>query len=119
MIVLSLFNFVNEVTSRKLPIDRIKVAQKLGALKDISLFGSFEFPSSGSNSGGLVACSLAGIGKELKKKKAAQKYSQSCTSNTGMRYRTVPLFYLSELTWINLTRTMILSDDYLKLVGTA
>ena len=69
MIVLSLFNFVNEVTSRKLPIDRIKVAQKLGALKDVSLFGSFEFPSSGSNSGGLVACSLAGIGKELKKKR--------------------------------------------------
>ena len=47
-------------------------AQKLGTLKDISLFGSFEFPSSGS---------LSGNGKELQKETtAAQKYSQSCTS---------------------------------------
>ena len=57
---------MKNVTCRKLPIDRIKAAQKLGALKDISLFGSFEFPSS-SNSGRLVAHSLAGIGKEFKK----------------------------------------------------
>ena len=42
----------------------MKAAQKLRTLKDISLFRSFEFPSSGSNSGGLVARSLAGIGKE-------------------------------------------------------
>ena len=63
---------MKNVTCRKLPIDRIKAAQKLGTLKDISLFGSFEFPSSGS---------LSGIGKELQKETtAAQKYSQSCTS---------------------------------------
>ena len=36
-----------------------------------------------------------------------------------MQNRNVPLRYFPELTWINLTRTMILSDDYLKLVGTA
>ena len=63
---------MKNVTCRKLPIDKIMAAQKLGTLKDISLFGSFEFPSSGS---------LSGIGKELQKEKtAAQKYSQSCTS---------------------------------------
>ena len=75
---------MKNVTCRKLPIDRIKAAQKLGTLKDISLFGSFEFPSSGSNSGGLVARSIAGIGKEFKKLKkettATQKYSRSCSS---------------------------------------
>ena len=58
---------MKNVTCRKLPIDRIKAAQKLETLKDTSLFGSFEFPSSGSNSGGLVARSLADIGKEFKK----------------------------------------------------
>ena len=63
---------MKNVTCRKLPIDKIMAAQKLGTLKDISLFGSFEFPSSGS---------LSGNGKELQKETtAAQKYSQSCTS---------------------------------------
>jgi len=66
---------MKNVTSRKLPIDRIRAAQKLGTLKDISLFGSAEFPSSGSNSGGLVARSLAGIGKELKKIKKTNNSS--------------------------------------------
>ena len=36
-----------------------------------------------------------------------------------MQNRNVPLRYFPELTWINLTKTIILSDDYLKLVGTA
>ena len=35
--------------------------------KDISLFGSYEFPTSGPSTGGVVARSLAGIGKESKK----------------------------------------------------
>ena len=50
-------------------------AQKLGTLKDISLFGSFEFHSS-SNSGGLVARSLADIGKEFKKIAKKKKQQQ-------------------------------------------
>ena len=58
---------MKNVTCRKLIIDRSKAPEKLGTLKDISLFGSFQFPTSGPNSGGLVARSLAGIGKEMKK----------------------------------------------------
>ena len=54
---------MKNVKCKKLIIDRSKAPEKLGTLKDISLFGSFQFPSSG----GLVARSLAGIGKELKK----------------------------------------------------
>ena len=54
---------MKNVKCKKLIIDRSKAPQKLGTLKDISLFGSFQFPSTG----GLVARSLAGIGKELKK----------------------------------------------------
>ena len=40
-------------------------------------------------------------------------------ADTGKQYRNIPLRYFSELTCINLTRTMISSDDFLKLVGTA
>ena len=58
---------MKNVTCRKLVIDRSKAPEKLGTLKDISLFGSYEFPTSGPNSGGVVARSLAGIGKETKK----------------------------------------------------
>ena len=73
---------MKNVTRRKLLIDRSKAPEKLGTLKDISLFGSFEFPISGPNNGGLIACSLAGIGKGfLKKPTAATKYSQSHTSH--------------------------------------
>lgn len=58
---------MKNVTCRKLVIDRSKAPEKLGTLKDISLFGSFEFPTVGTHSGGLIAWSLAGIGKEMKK----------------------------------------------------
>ena len=58
---------MKNVTCRKLLIDRSKAPEKLGTLKDISLFGSYEFPTSGPNTGGVVARSLAGIGKESKK----------------------------------------------------
>lgn len=58
---------MKNVTCRKLLIDRSKAPEKLGMFKDISLFGSYEFPTSGPNSGGVVARSLAGIGKESKK----------------------------------------------------
>ena len=44
-----------------------KASEKPGTFKDISLFGSFEFPTSGPNTGGVIARSLAGIGKESKK----------------------------------------------------
>ena len=58
---------MKNVTCRKLLIDRSKAPEKLGTLKDISLFGRFEFPTSGPNNRGRTAHSLAGIGKELKK----------------------------------------------------
>jgi len=58
---------MKNVSCRKLLIDRSKAPEKLGTLKDISLFGSYEFPTSGPNTGGVVARSLAGIGKESKK----------------------------------------------------
>ena len=58
---------MKNVTCRKLVIDRSKAPEKLGTFKDISLFGSYEFPTSGPNTGGVIARSLAGIGKESKK----------------------------------------------------
>lgn len=58
---------MKNVACKKLLIDRTKAPEKLGTLKDISLYGSFEFPTTGQHSGGLIARSLAGIGKELKK----------------------------------------------------
>lgn len=56
---------MKNVTCRKLLIDRQKAPEKVGTLKDISLFGSFVFPPSGD----VVARSLAGLGKEMKKTK--------------------------------------------------
>ena len=70
---------MKNVTCRKLLIDRSKAPEKLGTLKDISLFGSFEFPTSGPHNGGLIAHSLAGIGKELKK---SQQQLQSIANRT-------------------------------------
>ena len=54
----------------QLLIDRQKTPKKVGTLKDIScLFGSFMFPLEGEHAGGLVARSLAAVGKELKRTK--------------------------------------------------
>ena len=53
------------MTCRKLTIDRSKTPEKLGTLKDISFYGSFQFQPCG----GLIARSLVGIGKEFKKTK--------------------------------------------------
>ena len=58
---------MKNVTCKKLLIDRSKAPEKLGTLKDISLYGSFEFPTEGQHTRGHIARSLAGIGKELKK----------------------------------------------------
>ena len=60
---------MKNVKCRKLLIDRSKAPDKVGTLKDISLYGNFQFPTSGPNSGGLVARSLAGMGTEMKKTK--------------------------------------------------
>ena len=51
-------------------IDRTKAPQKVGSLKDISLFGCFQFPASGNYAGGLVCRSLAGLGKTVSKTRA-------------------------------------------------
>ena len=56
---------MKNVTCTKLTIDRSKTPEKLGTLKDISLYGSFQFQPCGS----LIARSMVGIGKELKKTK--------------------------------------------------
>ena len=50
-------------------IDRSKAPDTVGTLKDISLYGNFQFAMSGPNSGGLIARSLAGMGKEMTKTK--------------------------------------------------
>ena len=60
---------MKNVQCLKLNIDRAKAPSKVGTLKDISLFGNFQFPTAGQYSGGLIARSLAGAGKELKKTK--------------------------------------------------
>ena len=71
---------MKNVICRKLLIDRSKAPEKLGTFKDISLFGSYEFPTSGPNSGGVVARSLAGIGKESKKTQQQLKSLANRTS---------------------------------------
>ena len=55
---------------RKLIIDRSKAPAKVGTFKDISLFGSFKFPSDGQYQSGITAQSLAGLGKTVSKTKA-------------------------------------------------
>ena len=65
--VCSILQSMKNVTCRKLVIDRNKAPEKLGTFKDISLFGNYEFPTSGPNTGGVIARSLAGTGKESKK----------------------------------------------------
>jgi len=50
-------------------IDRAKAPTKIGTLKEISLFGNFQFPTSGSFASGMVSQSLAGIGKLAQKSK--------------------------------------------------
>ena len=55
------------MTCFKLNIDRSKSPKKMGTLKDVSLFGSFAFPMDGEYASGLVAQSLAGVGKMVKK----------------------------------------------------
>ena len=61
---------MKNVKCRKLQINRTKAPDKVGTLKDISLYRSFQFPTSGTYSGGLIARSLSAVGKELKKTKA-------------------------------------------------
>ena len=61
---------MKNVRCTKLVIDRTKAPGKIGTLKDISLFGSFNFPCNGPNAGGIVAQSLAGQGKSVTKTKA-------------------------------------------------
>lgn len=61
---------MKNVRCKKLLIDRSKAPGKVGTLKDISLFGNFKFPSDGPYKGGIIAQSLAGVGKVLSKTKA-------------------------------------------------
>lgn len=56
---------MKNVSCRKLVIDGSKAPQKVGTLKDISLYGNYSFPTSGPKEGGLIARPLAGIGKKL------------------------------------------------------
>ena len=61
---------MKNVTCLKLLIDRSRAPEKLGTIKDIPLFGSFEFPQTGPYAGGLVMRSLAGAGKTSEKTQA-------------------------------------------------
>ena len=78
---------MKNVQCRKLNIDRRKAPDKVGTLKDISLYGNFQFPTSGQYSGGLIARSIAGVGKELKKTKgqvqALASRSRPIAGSTG------------------------------------
>ena len=44
----------------------------MGTFKDISLYGSLVFPLDGEYAGGIIARSLAGVSKEVKKTKASK-----------------------------------------------
>ena len=61
---------MKNVSCFKLSIDRSKAPKKMGTFKDISLFGNYLFPVVGDFTGGIIAHSLAGVGKEVKKTKA-------------------------------------------------
>ena len=60
---------MKNVSCFQLSIDRSKAPKKMGTFKDISLFGSYVFPVEGENAGGIIARSLAGVGKVSKKTK--------------------------------------------------
>ena len=64
------FKGMKNVTCFKLSIDRSKAQKKMGTLKDVSLFGNFTFPTDGEYGGGILAKSMAGVGRELRKTKA-------------------------------------------------
>ncbi|KAK3720927.1 hypothetical protein QZH41_014534, partial [Actinostola sp. cb2023] len=75
---------MKNVSCFKLEIDRTMVPKKMGTLKDISLYGNFQFPVNGEHTGGLIARSLAAVGKELTKTKAQlQKISQRTSPLAG------------------------------------
>ena len=61
---------MKNVSCFKLCIDRSRAPKKMGTFKDISLFGNFLFPLEGDYAGGIIARSLAGVGREVKKTKA-------------------------------------------------
>lgn len=61
---------MKNVTCFKLSIDRSRAPKKMGTLKDVSLFGNFTFPTDGEYGGGIIAKSMAGVGRELRKTKA-------------------------------------------------
>ncbi|KAJ7377703.1 hypothetical protein OS493_027265 [Desmophyllum pertusum] len=50
-----LIGLMTNVKCRKLQINRSKAPDKVGTLKDISLYRSFQLPTSGTYSGGLIA----------------------------------------------------------------
>ncbi|XP_022810593.1 uncharacterized protein LOC111347633 isoform X1 [Stylophora pistillata] len=77
-----LVSSIKNTSSFELLIDRGKAPKKMGTLKDISLYGSFTFPLEGDYAGGLVARSLAGVGKEVKTTKVQLQ---------SLSGRTVPL----------------------------
>lgn len=54
----------------------------MGTSKDISLFGNYVFPVQGDFTGGIIARSLAGVGKEVKKNKA--QLQKICSRNAPM-----------------------------------
>ena len=70
---------MKNVKCRKLLINRSKAPDKVGTLKDISLYGNFQFLTSGPNSGGLIARSLPGMGKEMTKTKVQIQGLSNCT----------------------------------------
>ena len=61
---------MKNVSCFQLSIERSRAPKKMGSFKDISLFGNFIFPLQGEFAGGIIAHSLAGIGKVVKKTKA-------------------------------------------------
>lgn len=64
---------MKNVSCFQLSIDRSKAPKKMGTFKDISLFGNFIFPIEGEYAGGIIATSLAGVGKVSKKTKGQLK----------------------------------------------
>ena len=60
---------MKNVSCFQLSIERSRAPKKMGTFKDISLFGNFIFPLQGEFAGGIIAHSLAGIGKVVKKTK--------------------------------------------------
>lgn len=78
----SIVQTMKNVTCRKLVIDRSK-SDKVGTLKDITLFANVHFPTDGLHKGGIILRPLSGIGTSTKNDEGTSiQYRKKITANS-------------------------------------